>query len=102
MTAPDDLRILRAAEHHARSVSKEFDAHVIDCAGSLKPMVFAGVHILLGQTSDGTVCIRLDGTNVSLCHWSAAYGIDNMEETICRVPLPGHLRRQLSRLKETS
>jgi hypothetical protein len=93
-------RILRAAEHWARGVSKEFDAHVTDCMGSLAlRQATGGALVLQGATSAGeAVSICLTGPEIHLLRVTQikADGYAAIRRTEVELPLPAYLRRQLA------
>ena len=108
--APDHIRILRAAEHWARGVSKTFDAEVADCAGSLALATTEdGAIVLQGRNTAGhpvSICLAhgQDGPEIHLLRTEliTADGFAAIRKTEVQLSLPRYLRRQLAPTAEVS
>ena len=102
-TAPDHIRILRAAENWARGVSKTFDAEVAACTGSLTCTTGPGGAVLLqGQNDAGhqvTIYLahsaKLPEIHLMRTELITADGFAAIRKTEVQLPLPRDLRRQL-------
>jgi hypothetical protein len=100
MTLPDHIRLLRLAEHWARGYSKEFDDHVIACAGSLALTQAEGGAITLQghTTTGGTVSICLTATHIHLLRAEACApepGVTAIQTIDHSLPLPAMILRHM-------
>lgn len=101
MSAPDHIRLLRLAEHWARGYSKEFDDHVIDCAGSLVlTQKDGGAVTLQGRTTTGgTVSICLTATHIHLFRAEASIPEPGSQTIVTRdhsLTLPATIARHMT------
>lgn len=100
MTLPEHIRLLRLAEHWARGYSKEFDDHVIACAGSLVLTQTEGGDVTLQghTTTGGTVSICLTMTHIQLFRaemFAPEPGCQTIHTHDHNLPLPATIARHM-------